>query len=647
MEKILRLLQVEDSESDAALVVRLLERAGYTVEARRVEEAGAMRRALAEQTFDVVVADHRMGQFDAPGALAILRESGLDIPFLVVSGSIQQELAISLMKAGAHDYLLKSNLARLVPAVEREIREAHMRRERNEAEQRLALAINATQLGTFDYRSQSGALILSDLARKHAGLSADSPATYDTLLAAVHPEDRSNFAARIEDALRPGSEGIYSAEFRTSGMEDGETRWISSWGRAFLDAGGQAERLIGVMLDITARKTAELEQERLREQLLQAQKLESVGRLAGGIAHDFNNLLTVITGYASMLLAESPGASMQSGLTEIALAGERAAALSQQLLVLSRKSITQQRNVDVNDIVREVRKMLYQVIGEDVTIETKLEAAAQWVFADPGQLHQVLMNLAVNARDAMPHGGTIRVETSGVTLDRPGDETRPGNYVRLTVSDTGYGMTPEVKKHIFEPFFTTKPQGEGTGLGLAIVYGIVKQSGGAVEVQTAPGAGTTFRILLPRVEPAAAVKQSSATKTVASGNETVLVVEDQEQVRKLTVRLLKACGYKVLEAADASAAMQHAMKPGEIHLLLTDIVMPGMSGVDLAEQLRELRPSLRIVYMSGYSERVAADRLVIGPDKGYLTKPFSPQALAAKVREVLDRPQSREKRGEE
>ena len=638
--KILRLLQVEDSESDAALVVRLLENAGYTVKARRVEEAGAMRRALAEQTFDVIIADHRMGQFDAPGALAILHESGLDIPFMVVSGSIQQELAISLMTAGAHDYLLKSNLARLVPAVEREIREARMRRERNEAEQRLALAIEATQLGTFDYRPQIPELVLSPLARQHAGLSAESPVSYDRLLTCIHPDDRTDAAARMEGALMPGSDGMYSAEFRTSGIDDGETRWISSWGRVFFDATGRPDRFIGVTLNITGRKSAEAEQERLRGQLLQAQKLETVGRLAGGIAHDFNNLLTVINGYASMLLAESPGPGLQTSLTEIAVAGERAAALSQQLLVLSRKSITQQRHVNLNEIVREVEKMLHRVIGEDVRIETALGRTAQWVLADPGQLHQVLMNLAVNARDAMPDGGTIRVETGDVTVDWPGGGFRPGNYVGLTVSDTGCGMTPEVKAHIFEPFFTTKQQGEGTGLGLATVYGIVKQSGGAIEVDTAPGAGTTFRILLPRVEPGDSRKQAAPSKTVARGTETVLIVEDQEQVRNLATRLLKACGYKVMTASDAQTAMRHAAEEGEIHLLLTDIVMPGMNGVDLAEQLRESRPSLKIVYMSGYSERVSADRLMLGPDDAFLAKPFSPQALAAKIREVLDRPQA-------
>jgi CheY-like chemotaxis protein len=375
---------------------------------------------------------------------------------------------------------------------------------------------------------------------------------------------------------------------------------------------------------------------------MQAQKLESVGRLAGGVAHDFNNLLTVINGYSDMILGDLPADdALRELVSEIRTAGERAAALSGQLLVLSRKQVVQAREVNLNDIIAEVEKMLGRVIGEDIRLESVLSPSLGCVLADPGQLHQILMNLAVNARDAMPGGGTLLIETTNVDLlgdfaEQHG-EVEAGHYAMLSVSDTGVGMTKDVLSHLFEPFFTTKKAGEGTGLGLATVYGIVKQCGGTIRVYSEPGRGTNLRIYLPRIEPVETARKEPVRETSTSrGTETVLVVEDQDQLRKIVVRVLQGRGYKALEAANPRDALALSEGyAGPIHLLLTDVVMPGMTGPELACRLKPQRPSMEVIFMSGYSERALLDRQAMESSGTYLAKPFSPDALAIKVREAL------------
>jgi PAS domain S-box-containing protein len=399
---------------------------------------------------------------------------------------------------------------------------------------------------------------------------------------------------------------------------------------------GRVSEILGVTRDVTERLQVEA-------RLLQAQKLESVGRLAGGVAHDFNNLLTVINGYCDMLTSElPPDDASYEVVTEIRTAGERAAALSGQLLVLSRKQVVQTREVNLNDIIREVEKMLGRVIGEDIQLESALSPTLGCVLADPGQLHQILMNLVVNARDAMPNGGSLLIETMNLDLEQgfigPHAEVQAGRYVQLKVTDTGTGMTQEVLSHLFEPFFTTKKAGEGTGLGLATVYGIVQQCGGSIWVYSQPGQGTNFTIYLPRIERSATAQSEPAMLTpTVRGTETILLVEDQDQLRKMTLRVLQGHGYNVLEAADPEAALLHVTSnEGVIHLLLTDVVMPGMTGPELADRIKQLRPRIEVVFMSGYSERALLDRQVMESAGAYLAKPFSPKSLAAKVREVLD-----------
>jgi len=413
--------------------------------------------------------------------------------------------------------------------------------------------------------------------------------------------------------------------------------------RMIADENGRPSEVVGALLDITERKRAEAEESKLREQLLQAQKLESVGRLAGGVAHDFNNLLTVINGYADILLKELiPPDPMHEMVDDIRKAGQRAADLTRQLVLLSRKQVAQASEVNLNDVITEVEKMLARVIGVDIRLESALSPSLGCVLADPGQLHQVLMNLAVNARDAMPGGGTLLIETRNVDLDdsyaEQHAEVKPGPYVQLKVSDTGIGMTKDAMSHLFEPFFTTKRPGEGTGLGLATVYGIVKQSGGSIWVYSEPGRGATFTIYLPRIEAGTNVEhEPTPTPPSLHGTGTVLVVEDQEQLRKMAGRVLRSYGYRVLEAANPAEALLHSERDaGPIHLVLTDVVMPGMTGPELADRIKSLRPAIAVVFMSGYSERLIADRMDLAGS--YLPKPFSPEDLAAKVRSVLGSP---------
>jgi signal transduction histidine kinase/ActR/RegA family two-component response regulator len=397
-------------------------------------------------------------------------------------------------------------------------------------------------------------------------------------------------------------------------------------------------------------KTDALEALRNTEkQLVQSQKLEAVGRLAGGISHDFNNLLTVILGYSDISLRQlREDHPLRRNLEEIVRASERAAALTRQLLAFSRKQVMQPKVFDVNTVVTELEKMLRRMIGEDVELRVSLQSDLGNIKADPVQLEQVIMNLVVNARDAMPKGGKLSIETTNIYLDesyaRDHVSVEPGHYVMLAISDTGVGMDADTRQRIFEPFFTTKAPGKGTGLGLSMVYGIVRQSGGNIWVYSEEGRGTTFKIYFPRVtETAEEYKRAAATVHVPKGTETILLVEDADWVRKLARQVLEGAGYRVLEASSADAAIRMCETSNNgtrIDLLLTDVVMPGMSGNDMSKRVLVKRPNLPVLYMSGYTDDAIVQHGVLDPGINFIQKPFSPDALALKVREVLDaRPQ--------
>ena len=402
------------------------------------------------------------------------------------------------------------------------------------------------------------------------------------------------------------------------------------------DAEGRIIGGLRIFADMTARR-------KLEEQLRHAQKMEAVGQLAGGVAHDFNNLLTIICGYSEVMLANpSTDSSLKDLIKEIRKAGDRAASLTRQLLAFSRKQVVEYKAVDLNSIINDIEKMLRRLIGEDISLATALDPTISQVKADAGQLEQIIMNLAVNARDAMLKGGKLTIETSNVELDRryaaAHPEVNPGRYVLLAVSDTGCGMSEEVKSRIFEPFFTTKEVGRGTGLGLATVYGIVKQSGGHIWLYSEVGQGTTFKVYLPALEEKIPLSKSFSTMSPSKkGVETILVVEDEDAVRSLTVHSLSMLGYRVLEAncgAEAIRILKNHVDP--VQLVVTDVVMPDMGGRKLADEITRYRPGIRVLFVSGYTNDAVVRHGVLAGEMAFLQKPFTPSVLAAKVREVLE-----------
>ena len=426
--------------------------------------------------------------------------------------------------------------------------------------------------------------------------------------------------------------------------KDGTKRYIEASVSLQKNSSDKPIGFRGIIRDITERKRVEEERLALQEQFRQSQKMESVGQLAGGVAHDFNNLLTVITGYSDLILRRiDQNDSIRGDAEEIKRSAEKAASLTRQLLAFSRKQVLEPKVLDLNHLVANMHKMLQRLIGEDIELVTLLTKDLRSVKVDPGQIEQVILNLAVNARDAMPDGGKLTIETANAELDGNYARTHigvtPGRFMMLSVSDTGHGMTPEIRERIFEPFFTTKEKDKGTGLGLSTVYGIIKQSGGNILVYSEPGQGTTFKIYLPMIEETTdSLGPSIVSTKPLEGSETVLLVEDEEAVRKLIHAILRNYGYKVLEAANGEEALRiaHEQPPQSIQLMLTDVVMPRMSGRELADCLKSVRPEMKVLYMSGYTSQAVVHHGVLDPATAYIQKPFTSDALASKVRDVLD-----------
>ncbi len=508
-----RILQVEDSPSDAELIQHGLRKGGLDFDIDVVDSLVECERLLNRDRYDAIICDYNLPQTDGLEVLAFVRRRDPHIPFILVSGSLGEEKAIEALKQGATDYLLKDRLSRVPVAVLRGIE-----------------------------------------------------------------EERSRSRSRALEA-----------------------------------------------------------------QLIQSQKMEAIGRLAGGVAHDFNNMLTVINGYSELLLGQMAADDpKRRDLEEIQNAGRRAAGLTRQLLAFSRRQILQPTAIQLNELIEGLERMLSRLIGEDVKLQLRLAHNLHPVKADAGQIEQVIANLVVNARDAMPKGGKIVIETLNVDLDEAfvsvHPDLHPGPHVLLMVTDTGAGMTAEVKEHLFEPFFTTKERGKGTGLGLSTALGIVQQCLGAIQVSSEVGWGTTFRIYLPRTDRVDAPKaELPATLPHRRGRETLLVVEDMETVRRLTRAVLEGEGYTVLAAEDGPSALRIAEgHSGEIHLLLSDIVMPGMNGPELAGTLRSRLPNLKVIYMSGYTDRGFEELKQVDGGVLLLQKPFTVVELRKRVREVLD-----------
>jgi PAS domain S-box-containing protein len=487
----------------------------------------------------------------------------------------------------------------------------------------------------FWLASADGAQIIyvSPAYRKVWGRNEDGLyARPGSFLESIDPRDRD----KVRSALDQQADGGYDLEYRIV-RPGGSIAWIRHRGYPIRDGRGVTYRVAGVACDVTARKL-------LEEQLLQAQKMEGIGRLAGGVAHDFNNLLSVILSYTSLAMEDlGAGHPVGASLDQVRRAGESARKLTGQLLAFSRQQVLNRRVVDLNHILRGVEDMLRRLLGEDVDLVLRMSGNLGRVLADPGQTEQVIMNLAVNARDAMPAGGKLVLETANVELDRAYASAHsgvaPGPYVMLEVTDTGLGMDAATRSRIFEPFFTTKEKGKGTGLGLSTVFGIVQQSGGHISVSSDPGRGTTFKIYFPRTDPGSeSIAAAPVAPATLSGSETILLVEDEDQVRAVACTILRRHGYHVLEAQNAGEALLIFEKRAEeIRLLITDLVMPRVSGAELADRLVSLRPELRTLYMSGYTDSSSRPG-VTAPGFAFLQKPLTPDLLLTRVREVLDSP---------
>jgi two-component system cell cycle sensor histidine kinase/response regulator CckA len=637
MDNPLRLLIVEDSEDDTLLLVRELERGGYKVTFEQVDTSESMRAALDRQPWDVVISDYSMPNFSGTAALKLLKEQGLDVPFIFVSGTIGEDTAVAAMKDGAHDFIMKGNLRRLLPAVERELGEAKLRREHRsaaEAQARLVAIIEATTdfVGMAD--AQGHILYVNQAGRKMLGIAQGEDLSGKTITD-YHPEQARS---RVLNELIPRiiREGVWSGEdvlFSRDGHEI--PIWMVAIAHKAKD--GTAQFISVIVRDISERN-------RLEQQLRQLQKFEAIGRLAGGIAHDFNNVLGAIMGWAEMgaekTLAE---ASLNSVFQKIRDQAQRAAGLTRQLLAYARRQILEPRNINLNETVAETTSLLHKIIGAQIEVKMVLAPDLQVTRADPTQIEQVLMNLCLNARDAMSQAGKLLIETKNTDFDedycRRHVYARPGRYVLLSVSDNGAGMDAATLEHIFDPFFSTKDMGKGTGLGLATVYGVVKQHDGFISVYSEPGQGTAFRVYLPVSSGVVELREKVREGPVRGGTETILVADDNEALREMAQEALEGLGYHVVRARDGEEAVRlFEANRDHIGLLVLDVSMPKLSGPEVYARISEIKSDVLVVFTTGYSAETDVLQPLVEKGAVVLQKPYALKTLGQKVREVLDRP---------
>jgi PAS domain S-box-containing protein len=508
------------------------------------------------------------------------------------------------------------------------------------SQQQLRTALDAAKLGVWDHDLVTGSHNCDALTCKIYGWYGDQEVTSEALLGRIHPDDREMFRAQRDKAMAGDTEEGPGIEYRIQ-LPDGIVRWLAVHRSVIRDGSGKPIRLTGVVQDITDRKRADEERMALEHQFLHAQKMEAVGRLAGGIAHDFNNLLMVIRSYTEILQDCLPAHdTLRKNTQAIMKAADRAASLTGQMLAFSRKQVLSPIALNLNAAVDESAKMLQRMIGEDIELHV-IPAESVWtVRADPNQIAQVLMNLSVNARDAMPEGGILTITNRNVTIDESFVANHPyvslGDYASFSVSDTGTGISNATQERMFEPFFTTKSVGKGTGLGLSTVYGIVKQSGGYIIVDSEPGQGACFTVYLPRVTDAAAEHDAIKSDLLPHGTETLLVVEDEDALRESICEFLESIGYSVLSADSGNQALTMSCQfDHPIHLMITDVVMPKMSGRELSQMLVTLRPELKTIFMSGYTDDEIVRHGVRDAGVAFLQKPFSLATLARKIRDLL------------
>src|SRR6267378_3899000 len=642
-----RILHLEDDPADRELIRETLGTEGIELDLVQVDSKADFEAALAQDSVALVLSDYALPHFDGFSALELVHEKKPNLPFIFVSGTLGEEAAIESLRRGATDYVLKQRLSRLGPAVRRALEDVAVRRKRLEAAEAAAnrqrfvnAMLESLDAGIVACDAAGVLTLFNRAAREIVGLAgaAIPPEQWAEHYNLYHPDGKQLLEKEAQPLYRAlRGERVRDVEVLIR-RPDGQARNVLASGQPIPGIHGRSLGAVVALHDVTDLKL-------LEGQFRQSQKLEAVGSLAGGVAHDFNNLLTVIGGYSQMVMDQIGSSDPQYGrVEEILKASERAAALTRQLLAFSRQQVLEPKILDLNAIVSDTERMLRRLLPANIELVTALSKDLGRIKADPGQIEQVLLNLVINARDAMPEGGRLVVETSNADVDETYRqmhiEASPGPYVVLGVSDNGTGMTAETQARIFEPFFTTKEVGKGTGLGLSTVYGIVRQSGGSVGVYSEVGSGSTFRAYLPRVESTLEAERRQAAPAVqARGTETILIVEDDARVRTLVQHVLESVGYTVLEATDGQDALGILRKrPGRIHLVLTDIVMPGMSGPELLSRIRREHPGCKGLYMSGYSDKTLSSGQFPQSEAPHLQKPFSLVVLTQRVREVLDAP---------
>jgi two-component system, cell cycle sensor histidine kinase and response regulator CckA len=676
MDRTVRLLYAEDNTSDVDLIRHYFATHATDIQLDIVDHGEACVTRLQINRYDVLLLDYRLPDMDAIDVLKALAIHDVYLPVIVATAVGDEDVVVRVLRLGAWDYVPKQgnyieNLPSLIRHAATEfqrLREAGYAARRS---RRRILYIERSEADidlTIEYLAEQAPHLHLNIVRSASeGLELLQQSPVDLVLVDLRMPgmDTLDFLRQLRQRNQPvpvvvvtgrGDETTAVAALKLGAYDyickrEGYLTQVPYAIDNAIDRFHLTQLNGRLQAELVERERAEAERARLSEQLQQAQKIESLGRLAGGVAHDFNNLLTVITGHADLMLERlAPDAPLRENVKHIIAATKRASDLTRQLLAFSRRQVLQPRVIDLNESIRESMSMLSRLLSEPVQLVTILDPHLGHVKADPSQLNQLLVNLAVNARDAMPRGGRLTIETQNVSVDEQEaqryNSVPPGSYVMLAVSDTGIGMDNDVLPHIFEPFFTTKEHGKGTGLGLSTVYGIVQQSGGWIWVDSEVGHGATLKIYLPRVEGAVTVIGAPAALESPRGDETVLVVEDQEEVRSLMRHVLGAHGYDVIEAAEGRSAVEACEAVARpISLLITDVVMPGMSGPTLAAQLTTVRPDMRVLYMSGYTDATVLEQVMGDQPVAFLQKPFTSGELTRKVREVLDAPPTRHTSG--
>lgn len=634
----LRLLIVDDNANDLELCLRELKKSGIWVNPQTASTREEFVEKLRETHFDLVISDYRMKDWTGLDALACAREIAPELPVILLTGSLGDEVAVECLKLGVTDYILKDNLTRLPPAIRRAQEEIALRAAEaqalwalRESEARYRGLVNNATYGIYWVTADGDLLFVNPALITMLGYDSE-----DELLAV-----KNSHALYADPCVHDRVHADYSRESRVDAIvewrrKDGKVISVRLNGRQVKDP-SQTDPCVEVIVeDVTERL-------QLEKQLIQAQKFEAIGQLAGGIAHDFNNMIGAIIGWADLGVEESdPGSRVHRHFEKVRQQADRAAALTKQLLVFARRQILEPRPIDLNHVIVETLSLLENVIGSNIEIKAALASDLAVVRADPVQIEQVLMNLCINARDAMPHGGSLVVETSNVSLDRDfcarQPQAHPGNYALLSVADTGTGMDSATLDRIFEPFFTTKEFGKGTGVGLATVYGVVTQHGGFMQVQSTYGAGSTFHAYFPVSVEAAEPKRAPDLRPLQRGSETILVAEDHDGLRQVAQETLTGLGYQVILANDGEEAVREFGAHRErIRLALIDVMLPKLSGVEVLVQIRRENPDLPVILATGYSRDIAQLDQVRDAGIPILQKPYSPRELAQRVREALDR----------